>query len=117
MRELANEVERATKVICKDEAGEGGAHHKYDVISVEDPKKVFTKINFQNGPIGEKGPNGCQNEDLLSIVMDRLRCFQSGPYPCRENALALMQVEKALRHLNDRTRDRQRRDVEGKNEG
>jgi hypothetical protein len=104
-----------------DEPGAGGACHKYRVgSSVENDGaldkalvQVFATISFQNGPIKESGVNGCHNEDLLAIVIHRLRCFQSGPYACRENALALTKIEEALHWLNHRTSERQRRGVEG----
>ena len=32
-------------------------------------------ICFQNGPIKENGVNGCQNEDLIAVVIDRLQQF------------------------------------------
>jgi hypothetical protein len=53
-------------------------------------------------------------DPLIAIVIDRLRGFQSGPFSCRENALALTKMEEALHWLNARTRDRMERGVEGK---
>jgi hypothetical protein len=72
-------------------------------------------IGFQNGPIKEFGVNGCQNEDLIAIVIDRLRCFQKGQFSCRENAIALTKLEEALLWLDKRTADRKARNVEGFN--
>jgi hypothetical protein len=77
---------------------------------------VFTTVKFQNGPISENGVNGCQNEDLLLIVANRLQCFQAGEFSCRENALALTKVQEALHWLDHRTADRNKRGVGGKNE-
>jgi len=73
-------------------------------------------INFQNGPIGVCGPNGCQNEDLIAIVIDHLKFFQQGGFSCRENANALIKLEEALMWLEKRTADRIDRGVEEKNE-
>ena len=42
----------------------------------------------------EAGKNGIHNEDLLVIVIDRLRGFQSGPFKCRENAIAITKLER-----------------------
>ena len=71
------------------------------------------KILFQNGPIAEAGVNGITQEVLLAILMDRLRSFQSGPYACRENALALTKLEEAQHWLQARTIGRMKRGVEG----
>ena len=36
----------------------------------------FAEINFQNGPIQESDANGCHQEYLIAIVIDRLQhCF------------------------------------------
>ena len=99
-----------TEVLCLDEPGEGGACHKYEICragadadSRRAPDNVFGGIEFQQGPVGEHGVNGCHQEDLLAIVIDRLQHFQRGPYSCRENALALTKLEEALHWLNHRT--------------
>lgn len=67
------------------------------------------------GPVKEFGVNGCHQEDLLEIVIDRLKSFQSGKFSCRENAIALTKLEEAMRWLNHRTKDRQQQGVEGAN--
>ena len=71
------------------------------------------KIFFQNGPIRENGVNGVTNEALLAIVIDRLRSFQLGPFPSPSNAAALLNCEHALSQLQQRTKDRIKRGVEG----
>lgn len=103
-----------TKVICIDEPGPGNACHKYLVKPVKgiDP---LTKIGFQNGPIKENGVNGCQNEDLLAIVIDRLEGFQSGDFACDNNEAALEFCRSALYLLEARTKERKERGVEGRN--
>ncbi len=73
-------------------------------------------IRFQLGPVKEFGENGCQIEDVLHVVVDRLEGFQRGQFKCRENALAITKLQEALHWLEHRTRERQRRGVEGKNE-
>ena len=70
-------------------------------------------IKFQTGPVQEVGFNGVTDESLLAIVVDRLRGFQQGQFPCRENALAITKIEEALHWLEARARDRERRGVEG----
>lgn len=109
-----------TEVFRMDEIGEGGAHHEYiiafsDNANVENDETPPAQIRFQKGPVKENGVNGCHQEDLLAIVIDRLRSFQSGPFACRENALALTKIEEAMHWLNHRTNERQMRGVEGTN--
>jgi hypothetical protein len=96
--------------ITADEKAEGGASHNYRISG----GNVHCDIRFQKGAMGEVGFNGISDEALLSIVIDRLRGFQSGPFSCRGNALALTKTEEALQWLNARTQDRMARGVEGK---
>lgn len=124
MRQLNIGTKKHTTIVAVDEKGAGGAYHKYEVISTNLAKTniyqtnpldsdLKTTINFQNGPIKENGVNGCHNEDLIAIVIDRLQCFQAGEYSCRENALAITKLEEALLWLRKRTMDREDRGVEG----
>lgn len=99
--------------IWADGPGPGNASHNYVVANGQDAEFVLCSIDFQNGPIKENGVNGVSNEALLAIVRHRLQGFQSGPYACRENALALTKIEEALHWLHHRTQERLRRGVEG----
>jgi hypothetical protein len=102
------------KIKILDERGFGNAFHEYDIVSNDEDEKSFACINFQKGPLKEDDLNGCFQEDLIEICIDRLRCFQGGSFACRENKLALMKLEEALMWLNKRTTDRIKRGVEGK---
>ncbi len=117
MRELmshkVNGLNEALKVLVADEPGQGNACHVY-VIQTED-QSVRVPVTFQNGPIGDLGVNGVSNEALLAIVEDRLQGFQSGPFACRENAVALTKLQESMMWLQKRTRDRMARNVEGTN--
>ncbi len=114
-----NECNGSLIVQAVDEPGSGGAHHKYAIsgflrrndAGTDDDTSV--QICFQNGPIKEVGVNGITNESLLAIVRDRLEGFQTGPYKCRENELALVKIEEAQHWLAHRTREREQRGVEG----
>ncbi len=107
-----------------DSPGAGGASHRYDITGIDSHNPSSSRsgaerqitILFQNGPIQEHGVNGITQEVLLAIVIDRLRSFQEGPYPCEANAQALAGCEMALHCLKERTRDRLSRGVEGKTE-
>lgn len=81
-----------------------------------DVGRYFTQeIQFQNGPIGENGVNGVQNEDVLKLLVVRLRALNS-KFPCRENSIAITKIEEALLWLEHRTSIRREQGVEGKNE-
>lgn len=67
---------------------------------------------FQKGD-PKDGINGISNEVLLAVVLDRLRGFQTGLGNCRENAIAITNIETALLYLQKRTRERMERGVEG----
>ena len=110
--ELVDGSHKYTDVYCRPKLGPGGAHHFYEVRRKNGPV-VMMRFSFQNGPIKEAGVNGVMNEDLLAIVIDRLKGFQAGKYACKENAAALEDVEDALEVLKDRTKERESRGVEG----
>lgn len=115
MREITshkiNQRDEGLYITASDEPGAGNAHHQYDVY--DGLGKLRYVMDFQNGPIAENGINGLTNEALLAIVIDRLECFQQGPYKCRENAIALTKLEEALQWLHHRTKKRLERGVEG----
>ena len=117
MRKLEIGSSRFTQVVVLDDPSHGNACHKYQIVSVpqtsDEDSESFCRINFQEGPILEHGVNGCHQEDLLAIVIDRLKSFQAGPFSCRENALAITKIEEAMHWLNHRTKERQDRKVEG----
>ena len=104
-----------------DEPGVGGAHHEYEVYIDETKvpmpegglRGFVAKVHFQTGAIAEAGINGCTNEALLAIVVDRLECFSKGPFPSRETSIALTKCQEALHWLTHRTRERELRGVEG----
>ena len=121
-----NDCNEEIKIEVADAPGTGNASHWYrvtgfntqanpsgpaDYAYCSEPFEL--NLLFQNGPIGAVGTNGITHEVLLAIVADRLRSFQSGPYACRENRIALTQIEEAMHWLSHRTSARLRRGVEG----
>lgn len=117
------------KIEVLDEPGSGGANHLYKITGFNsetnksDPWQaahgqpaVHSHVLFQNGPIPEVGTNGVTHEALLAIVIDRLQAFQKGPFACRENAIALTNLEEAQHWLKHRTEQRLARGVEGTHE-
>jgi len=90
------------------------AYHEYEISLVSGGITApVATVSFQTGPIKEAGVNGCSNEDLLAIVLDRLQCLQAGRFPCKQNEDAIRHVKCALVNLHDRTREREKRGVEG----
>lgn len=77
----------------------------------------FINIKFQCGPLRMVGVNGVSIEDVMDVLIARLRGFQNGPFRCRENALALTHLEESRMWLTERTRIRQGKGVEGLNAG
>jgi hypothetical protein len=59
------------------------------------------KLKFQHGPVRECGVNGCQINDVIAVLIDRLNAFQKIG-PCRENALAITKLEEAIHWLDHR---------------
>lgn len=74
-------------------------------------------VSWQNGPLGRNGnrkePNGAFVETVIAIAVDRLEYYQSSKFECVENLEALEFLRKALLVLNNRTVDREEREVEG----
>lgn len=75
---------------------------------------VYSEVLFQNGPVKEVGVNGLTNEALLALVLHRLRILNTN-FPCRENSLAITNIEQGVMWLEQRTKDRVKRNVEGFN--
>lgn len=126
-------LNEALEIQVLDEPGQGGACHEYRITATGDRlppwptngaqaegdgriKFIAAEIHFQNGPIKEFGVNGISGEALLAIVIDRLRCFQAGPYSSADNEQALDCIERGLGWLQKRTKDRLARGVEGTNQ-
>jgi hypothetical protein len=106
------------EVYAVDEPGVGNANHEYLVIlPTNEPDVVIpVEIAFQHGPRNEPNSTpGVLDTDLLEIVRDRLKGFQSGEFACRENACALTHIEEALMWMNKRVTDRAQRGVLGTN--
>lgn len=96
------------------------APHQFAVIPKNDPKiskegttEPLQIVKFQEGPIKESGVNGVMNEDLLAMVIARLKYFQESEFACRENAVALTKLEEAMMWLEKRTTARERKGIEG----
>lgn len=92
-------------------------HLFIEIENVEDVKGVapIVKFTIQSDPISEVGVNGCQALDMLEYVKCLFESLNEA-FPCRENALTITKIEEAIHWQEARTRDRVRRNVEGRNE-
>ena len=73
-----------------------------------DQEVSFYKLN-EDGSF----EHGTTLEEMLRVCVERLQEL-NGRFSSRENALAITKMQEALMWLNERTRERKARDVEGK---
>ena len=80
--------EKLNDVYIVETSGAGGAVHKYAIAKHTEnsdfPQEIIAEIQFQHG--ARKDPNaqtGVLDCDLLEIVRDRLKAFQSGDFATR----------------------------------
>jgi len=112
-RKLNIGTQKYTTIFAVDEP-EFNANHKYHIGPLKESNNaVGTIIQFQKGPIKENGVNGCHNEDLIAIVIDRLQSFQKSEYKCNENEDAIKALTIALASLRQRTSKREEKGIEG----
>lgn len=74
----------------------------------------IVKFKIQNDPISEVGKNGCQAVDMLEYIKYLFQSFNE-VLPCEENNLTISKIEEAIHWQDIRTKDRIKRNVEGKN--
>lgn len=86
--------------------------HRYVLNSHEDPHKVQSLL-FINKSDGAFYHDGTTNEEVIRMLIDRIQKLNA-KFPCNDNLLALHNLKLALGYLEQRTRDRQARGVEGK---
>jgi len=114
MRAIPNNAPTNVAALDLRDPNAGNASHTYG-IQWGGPKDV-THIQFQHGPRGVEGSTpGVFDDDLLAILQDRLEGFQSGPYACEENQLALDGVKDAREALGLRVARRISQGVLGAN--
>lgn len=121
MRELntIQKREKLNRILAVDEKSCGNANHHYYIegypIDEKDDMGVFgCPIQFQKGARKDKNAvHGVLDSDLLEIIRDRLKGFQSGNFATEYNAKALEHIEIALMYMNRRVEDRIERNVLG----
>ncbi len=97
----------------------GAMDYKWFEKDVRPLKHVYIRndvnsISFtiQNGPIKEKGVNGCQVDTLIHAAKTILEGLNNN-FPSRENACAITKLDEAIHWLDARTKNREARGVEG----
>lgn len=97
-------------------------HEEHDTDANGNPAGGVTigrgfAIAWQNGPLAVDGvrrePTGAFVEDVIQAVIGRIEYYQASRFNCQENADALEALKTAAKRLDDRTKNRQARNVEG----
>ena len=77
-------------------------------------------ISWQHGPLGRgpnrREPNGAFVEDVILACVDRIQYYQANRFASAYNQKALEHLGAALDALDQRTKDREARAVEGTHE-
>ncbi|WP_226526682.1 hypothetical protein [Metabacillus niabensis] len=71
----------------------------------------YINIKFQTGAIDREGVNGCQVEDVISVLVEQLKSHQNGDFACPENSIAISNLQTAnyaLRVRKERMEDKHR---------
>jgi len=99
------------KVIRQDEVevNPDCAHNHF--ILIDDTHNGIA-FEIQNGPIKEHGVNGCQVDTLIHAAKTIIEGLNK-KFPCRENSVAITKLDESIMWLEKRTKDREKRNVEG----
>ena len=97
----------------------GAMDHRWFESEIRPHKHVYIRndknsISFtlQNGPIKEHGVNGCQVDTLIHAAKAIIEGLNAS-YPCRENSMAITKLDESIMWLEARTKNREKRGVEG----
>lgn len=71
----------------------------------------FISVKFQAGPVHDVGINGCMVEDVIDVVLEKLKRYQIGNLACAENEMALKHLEFAKQALVHRRKTRREQGV------
>lgn len=98
--------------------------HRYELANFENkeqPGQIIQFIEKVPAPLSEAEfpgqlltlNDGTTNEEVLEVLIDRISALQA-KFPCKENACCITHLQEGLMWLEKRTRDRIKRQVEGK---
>lgn len=90
---------------------------KFDELRKEQPIYIDHDVNMisfriQNGPVKEVGVNGCQVDTLICTAAIMLEGLNE-KFPCKENNAAIAGLGNAIKWLEIRKKNREKRGVEG----
>lgn len=118
-------INAKVELVFKDEEGRRvhyDPHEKWNigmgggsVYELRRASGMTQNIMFQSGSVPKNGVNGWTNELFLSIIKHRIGLLDK-KFPSKENEAAIQHIELAIMALEERTRDRKKRGVEGKYE-
>lgn len=92
----------------------GNASHNYTLTM--QGVGIVGHVQFQRGARTlDTSTPGVLDAALIAILLDRFDGFQKGPFKSQENSHVVTKLEEALLWSGQRTRDRARRGVLGKN--
>jgi len=116
------------KVVVMDELREqfperftetGAMDHKWFEETIRPNSFIYVRhdknsvsFTIQNGPAKEVGVNGCQVVDMIAVAKHMIEQLNA-KFPCRENAVTTTKLDEALMWQEKRTKDREKRGVEG----
>lgn len=88
-----------------------------DKYCIEHPIIIDNKFNMiaftlQDGPIKEVGVNGCQVDTIIEAAKKILNGLDA-KFPSEYNKTAINNLDLAIKELQQRTKDREKRGVEG----
>lgn len=101
-----------TAIDCSGSIDKAGTANSEFPVHVHESKVTF---KIQEGPIKECGKNGCDATEIIRYAIGLYRSFNNA-HGCRENSLTITHLEEALHWQEARTRDREKRQVEGTNQ-
>ena len=94
----------------------GNASHRYSghMDNGDDELCEVIRVQFQHGARTLEGSTpGALDAALVTILLDRYRGFQEGPFKCKGNAMVSTKLEEALLWMKDRSFKRHQQGVLG----
>jgi len=101
-------------IAMKDAGNPNIGNIHYDLINDGHGEIESVTFNIQSGTIKDVGINGCQARDIIEYALHLIESFNAS-FPCPENVCTIAHLEEALKWQDARTKDREKRGVEGKN--
>lgn len=94
--------------------------HLYELENFENPNEAGQLLQFiHKVPASNDSSelvtvqDGTTNEEIMKVMIHRMKELNS-KFPCRENSIVITKLQEAYFWLQERTRDRKERGVEGK---